>query len=132
MWGRKTAGADAAPAPAAPENVEAPGPRADGPFDVTERPNESHDEYVDLGSLLIKMRGDIEVQLPTEDDVVTAVLVTRGTTPYLSHSLDAVLASSVEPAGVVVVDVSTDSSAVLPDAVSDRATLVRAPPDSRC
>ncbi|SKB02917.1 DUF3710 domain-containing protein [Aeromicrobium choanae] len=78
MWGRKNAGADAATAPAAPENVEVTGPRADGPFDVTERPNESHDEYVDLGTLLIKMRGDIEVQLPTEDDVVTAVLVTSG------------------------------------------------------
>lgn len=58
---------------------------------------------------------------------VTAIVVTRGTTPYLSHALDAVLASSVEPAGVVVVDVSGDSSAVLPGAVADQATLVRAP-----
>lgn len=58
---------------------------------------------------------------------VTAIVVTRGTTPYLSHALDAVLASSVEPAGVVVVDVSSDSSAVLPGAVADQATLVRAP-----
>ena len=58
---------------------------------------------------------------------VTAILVTRGTTPYLSHALDAVLASSVEPASVVVVDVSEDSSAELPEAVTERATRVRAP-----
>ncbi|PFG32543.1 glycosyltransferase [Sanguibacter antarcticus] len=58
---------------------------------------------------------------------VTAILVTRGSTPYLSHSLDAVFASTVEPAGVVVVDVSTDSSATLSAEVADRVTLVRAP-----
>lgn len=78
MFGRKNTGATESPAAAAAEPVEVVGPRADGPFDVTERPIESPDEYVDLGSLLIRMRPDIEVQLPTEDDVVTAVLVTSG------------------------------------------------------
>lgn len=58
---------------------------------------------------------------------VTAVLVTRGTTPYLSHALDAVLASSVAPARVVVVDVSEDSSAELGEAVRERTTLVHVP-----
>lgn len=74
MFGRKNKDAGA-PAPAA-EPVEVTGHRADGPFDVTERPVGSADEYVDLGSLLIRMRPDIEIQLPTEEDVVTAVLVT--------------------------------------------------------
>ncbi|WP_313409249.1 DUF3710 domain-containing protein [Aeromicrobium sp.] len=76
MWGRKKNGADAPGQPAAPEPVEVTGARADGPFDVTERPVGPADEYIDLGSLLIRIRPDIEVQLPTEDDVVTAVLVT--------------------------------------------------------
>lgn len=76
MWGRKNKGAESrADAPAA-EPVEVTGHRADGPFDVTERPVENPDEYVDLGSLLIRIRPDIEIQLPTEEDVVTAVLVT--------------------------------------------------------
>ena len=77
MFGRKKNGADAPGRPAAaPDPVAVTGPRADGPFDVTERPVGSADEYIDLGTLLIRMRPDIEVQLPTEDDVVTAVLVT--------------------------------------------------------
>lgn len=76
MWGRKNKAAAEAPAPAAPEAVEVTGPRADGPFDVTERPVGEAEEYVDLGSLLVRIRPDIEIQLPTEDDVVTAVLVT--------------------------------------------------------
>ncbi|MCL3837318.1 DUF3710 domain-containing protein [Aeromicrobium duanguangcaii] len=79
MFGRKKSGAtDSGSASAPVERVEVTGPRADGPFDIVERPLENPDEYVDLGALLIKMRGDIEVQLPTEDDVVTAVLVTSG------------------------------------------------------
>lgn len=79
MFGRKKSGAtEAGAAPAAPVRVDVTGPRADGPFDVTERPVDTPAEYLDLGTLLIKMRGDIEVQLPTEDDVVTAVLVASG------------------------------------------------------
>ncbi|MFS0884576.1 DUF3710 domain-containing protein [Aeromicrobium sp. 179-A 4D2 NHS] len=76
MFGRKNKDAGAPAPAAAPEPVEVTGHRADGPFDVTERPVGSADEYVDLGSLLIRMRPDIEIQLPTEEDVVTAVLVT--------------------------------------------------------
>ena len=70
----------------------------------------------------------------TLEGAVTAVLVTRGTSPYLAESLRAVLACDPGPARVVVVDASTDSSAELPldlasDATgpADRVTLVRAP-----
>jgi hypothetical protein len=80
MFGRKKSGAtesEATPAPA--QRVEVTGPRADGPFDLVEFPLESPDEYIDLGTLLLKIRPDIEVQLPTDEDVVTAVLVTSGT-----------------------------------------------------
>ncbi len=59
----------------APEPVAVTGLRADGPYDLTERDHDES-EYLDLGTLLVRMRPDIEVQLPTEDDVVTAVLVT--------------------------------------------------------
>jgi len=77
MFGRKKNGADAPGRPAAaPDPVAVTGPRADGPFDVTERPVGEAEEYVDLGSLLVRIRPDIEIQLPTEEDVVTAVLVT--------------------------------------------------------
>src|SRR5690606_8270010 len=75
---KKSGATEAGAAPAVPVRVDVTGPRADGPFDVTERPVDTPDEYLDLGTLLIKMRGDIEVQLPTEEDVVTAVLVTSG------------------------------------------------------
>ncbi|GAA3548442.1 hypothetical protein AFL01nite_23680 [Aeromicrobium flavum] len=79
MFGRKKPGAtESAPAPAPVVRVEVTGPRADGPFDIVERPIETPDEYIDLGSLLLKIRPDIEVQLPTDEDVVTAVLVTSG------------------------------------------------------
>lgn len=73
MWGRKKQGAAASVEPPLP--VEVTGARANGPFDVTERAIDS-DQYLDLGSILIKARPDIEIQLPTENDVVTAVLVT--------------------------------------------------------
>lgn len=75
MWGRKKAREGAAAEAAAPEPVTVTGPRADGPFDVLERPIESAEEYIDLGTLLVKIRPNIEVQLPTENDVVTAVLI---------------------------------------------------------
>lgn len=73
MWGRKKA-SEAAAADQAPEPVVVAGPRADGPFDVAEREFVA-EEYLDLGAVLVKARPDIEVQLPTEDDVVQAVLV---------------------------------------------------------
>ncbi len=76
MWGRrKSGGRGAEPTTVTPEPVEVTGPRADGPFDVTERPVEDPDAYLDLGSLLIRIREGIEVQLPTENDVVTAALI---------------------------------------------------------
>ncbi|WP_175559168.1 glycosyltransferase family 2 protein [Sanguibacter gelidistatuariae] len=66
----------------------------------------------------------------TLEGVVTAVLVTRGTTAYLAASLAAVLASDPAPGRVLVVDVSPDSSAeiTLPDPhLAGLVTLVRAP-----
>ncbi len=76
MFGRKKAGARGADqTAAAPEPIEVTGPRADGPFDVLERPVENLEEYIDLGTLLVKIRPGIEVQLPTENDAVTAVLI---------------------------------------------------------
>ncbi len=73
----------------------------------------------------------------TLEGTVTAVLVTRGTTPYLADSLRAVLACDPGPARVIVVDASADSSAELPPdlapeppgaaATPSRVTLVRAP-----
>lgn len=75
MWGRKKSAGSAESTSAVPELVEVTGPRADGPFDITERPIENPDEYLDLGTVVLKVRPGIDVQLPTENDVVTAVLV---------------------------------------------------------
>lgn len=59
------------------------------------------------------------------EGAVTAVLVTRGTTPYLAESVRALLACNPGPERVIVVDASVDSSAeIAPDT---RVTLVRAP-----
>lgn len=67
------------------------------------------------------------------EGAVTAVLVTRGTTPYLADSLRAVLACEPGPARVIVVDASPDSSAELPpDLLADGAARAEdaAPPES--
>lgn len=76
MWGRRKSRAAEPAAEVAPDLVEVAGPRATGPFDVSERPIDTPEEYLDFGAILIKARRDIEVHLPAENDVVTAVLVT--------------------------------------------------------
>lgn len=73
--------------------------------------------------------------LPTADPtaertpagVVTAILVTRGTTPYLDASLRAVLGVDRAPDRVVVADASDDSSAQVPADLADRVILHRVP-----
>lgn len=75
MWGRKKADQDQAVEEAAPVQVE--GVRVNGPFDVSEREVDPGD-YVDFGSLAVKLMPDIEIQLPAENDVLVAVLVARG------------------------------------------------------
>lgn len=63
----------------------------------------------------------------TPAGTVTAILVTRGTTPYLDASLRAVLAVDRAPARVVVADVSEDSSAELAPDLAERVVLHRVP-----
>ncbi|MBI9114794.1 glycosyltransferase [Sanguibacter suaedae] len=58
---------------------------------------------------------------------VTAVVVTRGTTPYVAHTLDALHASTMQPARVVVVDVSASDDQGFDLEVADGTTVVRAP-----
>lgn len=73
--------------------------------------------------------------LPTADPtaertpagVVTAILVTRGTTPYLDASLRAVLGVDRAPGRVVVADASDDSSAQVAADLADRVILHRVP-----
>lgn len=73
--------------------------------------------------------------LPTADPpaertpagVVTAILVTRGTTPYLDASLRAVLAADRAPSRVVVADASEDSSAQVAPDLADQVVLHRVP-----
>ncbi|ACZ20857.1 predicted glycosyltransferase [Sanguibacter keddieii DSM 10542] len=63
----------------------------------------------------------------TPAGAVTAILVTRGTTPYLDASLRAVLAVDRAPARVVVADASEDSSAQVAPDLADRVVLHRVP-----
>lgn len=73
--------------------------------------------------------------LPTADPtaertpagVVTAILVTRGTTPYLDASLRAVLAVDRAPSRVVVADTSEDSSAQVAPDLADQVVVHRVP-----
>lgn len=58
---------------------------------------------------------------------MTAILVTRGTTPFLDASVRAVLSADRAPARVVVADVSEDSSARLAPDVAEGVLLHRAP-----
>ena len=75
MWGRKKSAGQGAPTGQVEPAVV--GGRENGPFEVSERAFEP-EEYLDFGSLLIKAIPDIEIQLPTDNDVLTAVLVAHG------------------------------------------------------
>ena len=65
----------------------------------------------------------------TPAGLVTAIIVTRGTTPYLDASVRAVLDADRAPVRVVVADASADSSARLGADLADRVHVQHVPGD---
>lgn len=60
------------------EPTPAPGVRADGPWDITEKTPGDDPSYVDLGPLLVRARDEFSIQLPAEGEakqIASAVLV---------------------------------------------------------
>ena len=94
MLGRRKDKVDDLDAPVDADDVEPPsaGPRANGPWDSTEKDVGGDSAYLDFGSLLILGRPGFNLQMPTDDDqgtIGSVVLVTENSGLELRAFADA-------------------------------------------
>lgn len=75
------------------------------PHDPAANPATTPDPTTGLGAPVVDLGGPATAPVPTTTSV-TAVLVTRGRTPYLATTLDALAGQSRRPSRVLVVDVA--------------------------
>lgn len=94
MLGRRKDKLDDVDAPIGADDVEPPtgGPRANGPWDSSEKDVDDDSTYLDFGSLLIRGRPGFNLQMPVDDDqgtIGSIVLVTENSGLELRAFADA-------------------------------------------
>ena len=93
MLGRRKTKDDEVDAPVGTDEVEPPaGPRANGPWDSSEKDVGDDSAYLDFGSLIIRGRPGFNLQMPVDDDqgtIGSVVLVTENSGLELRAFADA-------------------------------------------